>query len=406
MQLITQVRHLIAKLPAWFKRKDPAQGGGDTGPVVAFLGGAVALVASALAMIGLGEGDVDRAVVNAGTPIKFGFGAIVAAVCLGAAISLARNRNPRTMLAVGGLVALGVGLSVIATAAIAGRSAKDRPRIAAHLERTAEGLRVKGTITAAGLKATDHVRVRIIGTSTHNRLAEAHIGHPRGDEAIAPCPLDPGEDVEGVAANAAGGVPEFKESCWRQLTYSARIGASPDGTVDVDLDTPLATGLYERVDIETLLVSDSRDEDEDLKQPRCDKNLERFGCVSLMIPPAARRPELDARWELPATSPPVLTVTAAMGDLTVDDRVVLSVRRVLPGGRWSRIYGASWAPDAAGEVSERISLPIAARGRPVCVIMRTLEASVEPRGERADGYGPCNRRSRGMSVELHGPPRR
>jgi hypothetical protein len=142
----------------------------------------------------------------------------------------------------------------------------------------------------------------------------------------------------------------------------------------------------------------------DLREPRCDKNDGKFGCVTLMVSPSPPRPELDARWELPATSPPVLSVTTAMTGLTADDRVVLSVRRTLPGGRWARIYGAAWTPNAAGELTQKLKLPVATRGHAICVIARAVSAGVKL--EPTSGHGQCPRRSAGMSsVQLYRPPR-
>jgi hypothetical protein len=406
-------------------------GGDDAGEesktVAAFLVGAFTLVASALAVIGLGEGDVDRAVVNRSTDTKFAFAAVVIAVCLGSAMSLIKKARGRGICGLVGLLALGVGLMILAQAAIAGRVAKDRPRIAAHIERSSTGMSLKGQVTAEGLKATEYVRVRIIGISTQDRLAEAHIGHQRGSEATASCPdEDTGEavpktpsDVTGKGVAGAGegtesshaGAGHRAKSCWRQLVYSSRTGALSDGKVNVDLDAPLATGIYERVDVEALLLQ--KDEANprkaaaatDLREPRCDKNTTEFGCVTLMIPPGARRPELDARWEYPASSPPMLTITARMGDLAVDDRVLLSVRRELEERKWARVYGASWAPNSGGEVSEKLSIPVSTRRRPVCVIMRTLKGAVQPRRESTEAYGPCHPRSQGMAVQLYAPPR-
>ena len=193
-------------------------------------------------------------------------------------------------------------------------------------------------------------------------------------------------------------------TCWRQLTYSSRTGALPDGKVDVAIDTSLAPGIYERVDVEAQLLQKDNGKVADLREPRCDKNEGKFGCVTLMVSPSAPRPALDARWELPATSPPVLSVTAAMSGLTADDRVVLSVRRLLANGRWTRIYGAAWAPDAAGELKQKLSLPVATRNRPICVLVRAVPAD-RPL-ERSSGRGPCQRRAYGMSsIQLYRPPR-
>ena len=312
------VRARYRKIKRWFKGGKPAEG--DPKTVAVFLAGAFTLVATALAVIGLGEGDIDRAVVNERWWSLLGFGAIVIAVGLGSLMSLAPTVRLRGLCGAAGVVVLGIGLVTLATAAVDGRIAKDRPRIEAHIERLSDGMHVKGTVTAAGLTAQEHVLLRIIGISSRDRLAEAHIGHQRGHEATASClpddtpkPQAPSPvDTSGAAAPGGSGSNDSSKtreaapkSCWRQLLYSSRTGAASDGKINLDIDTPLAVGLYERVDIEALLLQPDAGKSQ-LTEPRCDKNAGGFGCVTLMIPPGARRPELDAHWEMPPSSPPVL----------------------------------------------------------------------------------------------------
>ncbi len=363
--------------------------------VAAFLAGAFTLVASALAVLSLSDGDVERAVVNYPGVTVTAFVAIVAAVCLGSAMSLLDKRRAQGTVAVLGLGSLAVGLGLLAGAAVNGRSSKDRPRISVHLERGPEGLRVKGTVLAEGLRADEHVLVRVVGISTRLVLAEGHVGPRRGDEAFVACADD---EPDAEFANAAQKAP----TCWRQLGYTSRTGAQTDGKVEIAIDTPLAAGYYERVDVEAQLIQHDDGKIKDLREPRCDKTDGKFGCVTLMVAPSPPRPELDARWKLPATSPPVLSVTTAMTGLTADDRVVLSVRRLLPNRRWARVYGASWTPNAAGELKQELTLPVATRGRPICVIARAVPAGVKLDPAR----GQCGRRANGStSVQLYGPPR-
>lgn len=416
----------VTLVAGWFR--GGRDGDEHTAAVAAFLVGAFTLVAGALAVIGLGEGDVDRAVVNEPKKVQAAFALIVAAVCLGSLMSLFKRARPTGFFGVGGLLALGLGLYLLATAAIDGRLAKDRPRVSAHLERTPTGLRVKGSVAAEGLTAKEHVLIRVIGISTRNKLAEAHIGHRRGRERVAQCALadrldgeDPPHAAPRYTTASRSGRPEARE-CWRQLAYSSRTGAGADGKASIQLDTPLATGVYERIDVEAQLqeneppVTDSgaatldadqaREGIRGLRTARCDKNDGNFACVTLMVPPASRRPELDVRWKLPASTPPVLAITARMGDLSIDDRVQLSIRRVRGGRARGRIYGASWAPSAAGEVNQELEVPIAPKRQKLCVIMRTLRASVLPYPEGPERYGPCGMRSQGMAVQLYGPPRK
>ncbi len=117
------VRARYRKIKRWFKGGKPAEG--DPKTVAVFLAGAFTLVATALAVIGLGEGDIDRAVVNERWWSLLGFGAIVIAVCHGSLMSLAPTVRLRGLCGAAGVVVLGKGLETLATAAVDGRIAKD-----------------------------------------------------------------------------------------------------------------------------------------------------------------------------------------------------------------------------------------------------------------------------------------
>lgn len=260
------------------------------------------------------------------------------------------------------------------------KSASDRPRITASLKTTAEGLRVSGSVSATALETNQHVFVRIVGISTDDRLAAEHVGHPRKGEVA----LD------------------------RQPVYSSRTGASSDGTASVTLDVPIGAGLYERLDVEAQLSDDEKNDETRpetaLATESCDRETSNIGCESLMVPPTARRPRLAAHWKLPAGRPPVLAVTARMADLSADDRVLLSVRRLRDNRLSGRVYGASWAPGGNGAVEEQVDVPAATRGQRVCVVMRSTRGGTRAASEASERVGPCQPRSRGMAVQLGPPP--
>jgi hypothetical protein len=138
---------------------------------------------------------------------------------------------------------------------------------------------------------------------------------------------------------------------------------------------------------------------------RCDRTKQKFSCMSLIVPPAVRRPQLAAYWKLPLSRPPVLKVSARMTGLSADDRLLLSVRRVREHTLGGRIYAASWAPSPIGAVSEEIELSVAPSRHPVCVLLRTREAGLNAGPEKDQGFGPCRPRSRGVSVYTRAPAR-
>jgi uncharacterized protein YegP (UPF0339 family) len=353
----------------------PAQQASPVGGVSTWLAGGLAVVGSAVGIVGLADTDIDRAVVNHPVVITVAFVLILAGVLSGVASPLFHGHRGAALV---GVLMFGIGLFILVLIAAQAKSASDRPRVSASLNKTASGLNVVGTVDAAGLETDQHVFVRVVGISTDDKLADAHVGHPRAGEK----PLD------------------------RQPVYSSRTGASSDGTAQVKMNVPVGAGLYERLDVEAVVSDDRKKPITGEQTDSCDQETSNIGCESLMVPPTARRPRLAAQWRLPAAKPPILTVKARMDDLSSDDRVLLSVRRVRAKQLGGRVYGAAWAPDATGAVQEAIAIPVAARGKPVCIVMRSLRGSSRFASESRERFGPCRPRSRGMAVQVGPPPQR
>jgi hypothetical protein len=360
----------------------------DTGvPVAAWLIGGVAFLTAVLAAIGADAANVDRVRIN--FPVLFSVAILVLIVAILAGVLYpvvissggADDRRRRIYLAIFvGLI--GLSIASIAYLTTISLSAKSRPRIVARLERGAAGDRVTGSVTAAGLKSKEHIAVRVIGISTRERLSEQHVGHARGHEE----PTD------------------------RQVVYSSRTGPDSAGVTQVALDVAVGSGLYERLDVEGELISEEEVEDaarsaESIAFNRCDQRSRQFSCMSLVVPPAPRRPQLAAHWNLPPGRPPVLRMTARMVGLSSEDRLLLSVRRVNESSLGGRIYATSWAPDPAGAVNEEVELAITPGGRPICILLRTREAGLEAGPETEEGFGPCRPRSRGVAVFSRPPAR-
>jgi len=335
---------------------------------------ALGVVGTAASIVGLADADFDRAAINFANGVPLAFLAIIVGVLLGLAAPASTRWQKR--FAGAGLVFFGFGVFGLVYLAVAAKSASDRPRVQATLMATPSGQRLQGTVEGTALETNQHMVVRIVGISTDDKLSGDRIGHPREGEK-------PSE---------------------RQPVYSSRTGAASDGTSKLKLDVPIAAGLYERLDV---VAEVSDDEPADAKRGRatsvCDQEQSKIGCESIMVPPVMRRPRLSARWKLPAGKPPVLSVIAGMGDLSSDDRVLLSVRRVHGNELGGRVYGASWAPDAGGLVQENLEIPVAPRGRPVCVVLRSLRGGSKFVSEARQRFGPCRARSQGMAVYL-GPP--
>jgi len=344
-------------------------------PVATWLAtSALGIVATAAGIVGLADADLDRAAINFSNGVPAAFGLILGGFLLG--VIAPASRRAQRILAFLGVLSFGVGVFWLVFVAVRAKSESDRPRVASSLVATPMGQRVQGTVSGAGMEANQHILVRIIGVSSAPTLAPNRIGRGRTDEGAVD----------------------------RQLVYSSRTGAMADGTTTVRLDVPIAAGLYERLDVEGVVSDDDGDVETGSETASCDQETSDIGCETLMVPPVFRRPRLSARWRLPAQTPPVLAVVARMGNLSADDRVLLSVLRVKEGKLAGRIYGASWAPDTAGMVEEQLELPVEPLNRPICVVLRTLRGAPISASESKERFGPCRARSQGMAVQLGTPP--
>ncbi|HEV7807604.1 MAG TPA: hypothetical protein VGO80_17425 [Solirubrobacteraceae bacterium] len=236
---------------------------------------------------------------------------MIVAVILGVLYRMVGPVVLRVFMVSLGVLIIGVAITGIAYLTTISLSAKSRPRMVAKLERTDLGERVTGTVTAAGLKSKEHIAVRVIGISTRERLSELHVGHARAGEV----------------------------STDRQVVYSSRTGPDSAGATTVDFAVPIGGGLYERLDVEAELVSEDEQnaaipEKGKTESNRCDRSTRQFSCMSIVVPPASRRPQLAAQWKLPVGAPPVLKLSAHMIGVSSEDRLLSAqVARGLPSSR-------------------------------------------------------------------------
>jgi hypothetical protein len=443
----------------------PAAGGGGSDKVALWLIGAGAFTTTTLGLIGATGANLERVRINYPWQISLAFSVIILAILVGvcwpllsagarlgfrgrlalfallagvAGTVLLQNSDRSTVVSVAGgaavaaivfalgwhwarsarpgqggalivaVLAVGVAVGLIAYWATNSVSDQTRPRITASLTQTGVVSKVAGAVRASGLKRRQHVLVRIIGINSRANLAKKHVGHARSNE------------------------PKSTS----QLVYGSRTGADADGNAEVNLDVPVATGLYDRLDVETQVVDDDEvrravsearkagpDDQQAKKQglavlrtaqvpipgipvkSRCDKPTRVVGCLSIFVPPVAGGPQLSASWAVPAGKRPRLNLRVRMGDLSSDDRVLLSVRRIKGkrGRLGGRVYGALWAPEAGGKVDETVALKVDPRRRPLCVIMRTLQGALNYASPEASHLGPCGKRSRGVAILLRPP---
>jgi hypothetical protein len=201
----------------------------DTGiPVAAWLIGGVAFLTAVLTAIGADAANVDRVRVNYAGWFTAAILAVILAILLGVLYPVIKSDRRRKWAVLGGVVLLGaaiVGITYMTTTSL---SAKSRPRMIAKLERADSGDNVTGSVTAAGLKSSEHIAVRVIGISTRENPSELHVGHARGGET----PAD------------------------RQVLYSSRTGPDSGGATTVEFAVPVGSGLYERLDVEAELIEE------------------------------------------------------------------------------------------------------------------------------------------------------
>jgi hypothetical protein len=424
------------------------------------------------------QADIDRVARNDALWLAVALGAIALAVGIVVTFDLPKKAWGIPLVAAA-LALLTFGLAAALYAIVDSKSAKERPRIVAKLASTERGLQLEASVNADGLRADEHILIRVEGRTSSEALAGRHAGSPTTGH-------DPPSDVV--------------DADYYQLLYAGRVGPDQEGKVASSFTVPLSPGLYERLVVsaedvaddardapkglftgtfavdrvrvrpgglaaEGRLFGDLTDEtgaadavqtlttlplngvsgtcaqvsldvagekrqlgdsivdlaiasarltpprDDELasllcafgrvmrRQPvdqldraraltalvkataieipmrgvaaairRCDRASRLWGCVSLLMPQAAARPQLLATWKLPLGKPPVLNVDSKMASLNPADAIVVQVRTSPRGTlNWQPIYKIVIAAESLGGAAAAFDVPIATADRRVCV---------------------------------------
>jgi hypothetical protein len=185
--------------------------------------------------------------------------------------------------------------------------------------------------------------------------------------------------------------------------FTSTTGADRDGAASVALDASIDSSRYSSVTVAA--TADKGARRDPLKD--CAVLEGHTACLALPLRPRGARPRLTAVWQIGKGGRRALAIHATASGLSRADRVLLSIREpVRPGSRDGapgRLYAATWVPDESGAVDEKLTVPVGASKRRLCVVLRGLPATAAPASKDAS-YGPCGDRRRGVSVMVGRPP--
>ena len=132
------------------------------GEAAKWLAGSIPVAVAALTLAGVSGNELGRVIRMYPAWFIFGVVALIFAVVAGVISLLYATDHARKWLTLG-LIAFAVGVVVLTGSHAAATSTQDRPTITARLERDAQGLTAKITVSADGLKSDDYVFVVVQG---------------------------------------------------------------------------------------------------------------------------------------------------------------------------------------------------------------------------------------------------
>lgn len=139
-------------------------------------------------------------------------------------------------LLVVGLLAFVAGVAGFFQLGVSNARAQDRPNVTASLERKDGALYVSGSISASGLRASEHVVVAVEGLHSRLELSDVVAG--------------PGSRLHDVEL----GTDDLNDLDFAQVLHLSRIGADAAGDASTRISIPLSVGLYERVRVSAFIA--------------------------------------------------------------------------------------------------------------------------------------------------------
>lgn len=292
--------------------------GKDAQGAAKFLLAALPALAALLAALAITGDLVGRMARNHPSATFAAFGCAALAVFLGAvaAFGLRESSDAERRVLYLGLVVLGAGLVMTVYAGV--RTWGDRPQPSITIT-PKRGAFVAVTVQASGLRARDHLVVRV------EQLSQAGT---------------PGQEL-----------------------YGASLGPDASGDVAETVDVPLPAGDFDDVGARAWVGDEPRD---------CYRDGTSTGCVRVHVSRTQERPQLAVDWETFVRAPRVLIKLRAHNLPQRPSRsMTLRVYGVVAGQPPRVLAEWSLAPDAEGSFDRRLSVVVGHAFSDVCIVAST-----------------------------------
>ena len=150
-------------------------------------------------------------------------------------------------------------MTLLVVAKVKATGAQDRPTVAATLQRGTSSLKVR--ITVEGLASKQYVHVLVQGLNASTALS-------------------------GNSATFAHDSSARKRGYYfTQNVYASRVGPNAHGDVNLTFEVPVATGIYDKLDVLGEILDAG---DREIQVFQCDSRTPRITCLELEMPtPAA-----------------------------------------------------------------------------------------------------------------------
>jgi hypothetical protein len=193
------------------------------------------------------------------------------------------------------------------------------------------------------------------------------------DVSIKGAGLTSNEDLDVQIDGASGRRQEDGVSL--QRLYTTRLGPSPAGQVDSSVEVPMTPGAYDRIIIKAWVNN----------APDCKPFVEIEkesppGCLVVLVPSLANRPQLTATWGELSPRQEVLSVKLSGQELRVDKSIALNVVGTLRKGksRQRTLAQSVLVPNSHGTLENSLKIPVAQDFAQVCIAAITVAAPDSP----------------------------
>jgi hypothetical protein len=361
-------------------------------PQTWLLGGALTTLTTILAALGAVQLGMDRMLRNHPELVFFAFTlVIIAAVLGGIALTLEATASKQAAPAP---AAPAPAPTAPAPAPTAPAPAPAAP--APAVLRTSRRLLIAGLVcfALAGILAV----LAAVRTPADDEFPSITAGFTSGERpaltvSIKGAGLTSTEDLDIHIEGASGRDPKVEPTT--QRLYTTRLGPSPSGHVDTAIEVPMTPGTYDRIIIKAWVN----------QPPKCQPFVEvekesEPGCLIVLVPSSANRPQLIATWGDSSSQHEVLVVKLTGRDLRVDKSIALNVVGALRKGnqRQRTLAQSVLVPNSLGALESSWRIPVTQDFSQVCVAAITVAPPDSPRDFRKLAALGCPPTAREVTV--------